>query len=69
MKISKRKTQKKDKTQWNDWFAWYPVRIGEDLVWLETVQRRGVETIVATYDHNMVLAEEVIEYEYRSKTD
>ena len=43
MKISKRKTQKKDKTQWNDWFAWYPVRIGEDLVWLETVQRRGVD--------------------------
>lgn len=69
MRISKRKTPEKDKTQWHDWFAWYPVRIGDQVVWLETVQRRGTETVVATYDHGIVLAEEVIDYEYRNKTD
>lgn len=26
---------------WHPWFAWFPVRIGERRVWLETVQRRG----------------------------
>jgi hypothetical protein len=26
--------------QWHRWFAWYPVRIGEDTVWLETVEKR-----------------------------
>ena len=27
--------------QWHTWFAWYPVTVGEDRVWLETVLRRG----------------------------
>lgn len=28
--------------KWHDWFAWYPVRVGEgDVRWLETVQRAG----------------------------
>lgn len=31
-----------DKTQWHDWFAWYPVRVAEgDCRWLETVERKG----------------------------
>ena len=29
-------------TQWHDWFAWYPVRVGsKDCRWLETVERLG----------------------------
>lgn len=26
--------------EWNTWFAWYPTRIGEEIVWLESVERR-----------------------------
>lgn len=29
--------------EWHDWFAWYPVRIHDEMVWLETVQRRRPE--------------------------
>lgn len=24
---------------WRKWFAWYPVRIGDEWVWLEMVER------------------------------
>jgi hypothetical protein len=28
--------------QWHDWFAWHPVRLGENHCrWLETIQRKG----------------------------
>jgi hypothetical protein len=27
--------------QWHRWFAWHPVRIGEELLWLESVERLG----------------------------
>ena len=28
--------------EWHSWFAWHPVRVGEnDCRWLETVQRKG----------------------------
>jgi hypothetical protein len=27
--------------QWHRWFAWRPVRVGEQIAWLETVERRG----------------------------
>lgn len=27
-------------SQWHRWFAWYPVRIGSEIYWLETVERR-----------------------------
>lgn len=26
--------------KWQKWFAWYPIRIGNNKVWLETVYRR-----------------------------
>jgi hypothetical protein len=29
--------------QWHRWFAWYPVRIGDERVWLEFVERRITE--------------------------
>ena len=59
------KVKAKDKGQWHYWFAWYPIVMGDELVWLETVQRRGKERAVATYDHGMVLKETIIEYEYQ----
>lgn len=30
-----------DHTEWHHWFAWHPVRIGPELVWLERVDRKG----------------------------
>ena len=27
---------------WLIWFAWYPVRIGEEIFWLEKVYRRAI---------------------------
>jgi hypothetical protein len=29
---------------WHNWFAWRPVRIGNEMVWLEIVQRKA-ETV------------------------
>lgn len=26
---------------WHRWFAWHPVRAGEEVVWLEDVERKG----------------------------
>lgn len=34
----------KNKEEWHEWFAWYPVVIGDDIVWLETVRRRKYRT-------------------------
>lgn len=28
------------KREWHRWFAWWPVRIGSRVYWLETVLRR-----------------------------
>jgi len=28
------------KTTWHDWFAWHPVTIDGERVWLESVERR-----------------------------
>lgn len=30
-----------DRTKTHCWFAWYPVRIGPYLVWLQLVMRKG----------------------------
>lgn len=32
------KTQRQK--QWHDWFAWHPIRINDEIVWLETVERK-----------------------------
>jgi len=26
--------------EWHDWLAWYPIEIGNSIVWFETVQRK-----------------------------
>ena len=26
--------------EWRSWFAWYPVRIGCNYVWLEVIERK-----------------------------
>lgn len=31
-----------DPGEWRLWFAWYPVRIGDEMVWLERVAARTV---------------------------
>lgn len=30
-----------DRSEWHKWFAWYPVVIDGENVWLETVERRA----------------------------
>jgi hypothetical protein len=30
----------KDRSIWRAWFAWLPVKIGSQVVWLERVERR-----------------------------
>jgi hypothetical protein len=25
---------------WHRWFAWHPVRVGDEWVWLETIERQ-----------------------------
>jgi hypothetical protein len=25
---------------WHRWFAWYPVRVGDAMIWLEYVERK-----------------------------
>jgi hypothetical protein len=27
-------------TQWHRWYAWFPVRVGEQRVWLEWIERK-----------------------------
>jgi hypothetical protein len=29
------------KKQWNAWFAWFPVTVGKERVWLEWIERQG----------------------------
>ncbi len=29
-----------DPKEWHRWFAWHPVCVGDELVWLEPVERR-----------------------------
>jgi hypothetical protein len=40
--------EKERKAQWHRWFAWYPVRVGEDCRWLEFVEQRA--EYVSYYD-------------------
>ena len=35
--------------EWHKWFAWWPTYIGNELVWLETIERRG-ECLVGLMD-------------------
>lgn len=30
----------KDECEWHKWFAWHPVMIGNQSIWLETIQRK-----------------------------
>ncbi|MGY6249725.1 hypothetical protein ACXIUS_19560 [Bosea thiooxidans] len=36
--------------QWHEWFAWYPVRVGESQVWWELVERRGAWVVLRRHD-------------------
>lgn len=39
-KSPSRQTKRQNLTTWHEWFAWHPVRIGEEIYWLERVQRK-----------------------------
>lgn len=47
--------------EWHRWFAWYPVTIGKDRVWLETVERICIE--IPTPDGPFVCA---YDWQYRN---
>jgi hypothetical protein len=40
IKWESRRAKEKRLEKWHVWFAWYPVRIGEGLVWLKFIMRR-----------------------------
>lgn len=35
-------------SKWHTWFAWCPIRIGDEIYWLQTVERR-IEGIFLCY--------------------
>lgn len=35
---------------WKKWFAWYPVKVHNERVWLKTVYRRCINTYVDMED-------------------
>ena len=43
------KWPKRDVSKWHLWFAWYPVVIGGQYVWMETIERRLGETFCGDY--------------------
>jgi hypothetical protein len=39
---------------WHEWFAWHPVLVDREWVWLETVQRKmhcGMEICIWQYEY------------------
>jgi hypothetical protein len=51
------------KKQWNDWFAWHPVTVGNKRVWLEFLERKGEGSMVT--ESGTVY----FRYEYKFYTD
>lgn len=41
-KVETRDDKEKRLREWHNWFAWRPVRINREIVWLETIQRSGL---------------------------
>jgi len=41
---------------WHRWFAWYPVTISGQKVWLEVVERQCGESIGGDYTHYRAVA-------------
>lgn len=50
----------RDYELWEDWFAWRPVFIGEQLVWLEHIERKPIQSC---WDNDDMLQR----WEYRFK--
>jgi hypothetical protein len=38
------KCQEGDEIPWHKWFAWYPISVENEVLWLETVHRKGTVT-------------------------
>ena len=56
-------TKRQHITNWHEWFAWHPVRVGEYVYWLERVQR------IVKFEQGCVdeyLATEYKTYEYKT---
>ena len=43
MKIFLKKKETEDIFIWNQWFAWFPVRVRDNIVFLENVERKLVD--------------------------
>lgn len=50
---------------WEQWFAWFPVKIGGELVWMETIQR----TQKAPFDPLFVHPLYVVPWTYRMSSE
>ena len=42
--------------EWRDWFAWFPVKIQGEWIWLETVQRTQVAPFDRAFIHPLYVA-------------
>ena len=36
------KAKAKKRAEWSAWFAWHPIRVDEQMVWLERVERKNL---------------------------
>jgi len=53
-------------TEWHGWFAWYPVKIGENLwAWVEWVERRGTVRQYPSEAGGVSIAQDYWDWEYR----
>lgn len=51
--------------QWHDWFAWLPTRINGCTYWLETVERKGTQRLIANGEG---MPERAWSWQYRTKS-
>ncbi len=56
------KIKLRDNTKWHNWFAWHPVQVGSELMWLCNIQRRDVCSEGAAWACAPI-------WEYRAKND
>ena len=55
MEESRMRWTAKNPEDWHGWFAWYPVVVSGQWVWLERLERRDGETFCGDYTEFRVM--------------
>ena len=45
MKWKVRNKPRKDPHRWRLWFAWYPVKVGGEMIWFQLLAYRWIESL------------------------